>query len=435
MNKKRSYTMKKKGTALILTCAVTLTLGLLATGFLMRSIVEQRSTDTYAEDVRAFWVAEAGSSEAIVNLRNNPAWNPGSLSQGERQVGTDGEFAVSVVTPAGNPNTREVTITGTIAGYRNYQKRIFFTVDYTPVFHNEASVGDLLRGSGILFAMEIEGHTEVGTRAEKKDLFGGYVEDTSWITTHAGYDYDWHAEPDPRIIYPDGPTDVNSTPDEFADFKDYNQQAINNYDPSEVIYIQTNNDVVIWPGWNGQGKILVGGSVLTDGEGQPITLSGKKVLYVEGDNAGDGDVEIYFGAAEVFGDDEDLTIITTGAVTYVEPLQSPDSDGRLSTISWDDYEEAGILWTNHNLNAYSHDDVNFLSLANASQTEGVYIANDDMEMVAILAKKTLIFPENIIVPPGFEGFADISQGNIFSPGGAGMMSNDWQELEVSAPTS
>jgi hypothetical protein len=416
--------MKRKAVALIITCVMTMCLCILGIGFVMRSMMEQKSAGRYGESVRSFWAAEAGATLAYYNLRNNASWDPASLSSSELDIG-DGEFAINVITPTGEPYTREVTVTGTIDNQNS--RTIFFTIDYPPTLNNVASVGDTLRGTGIIFALNLTGDTEVGNKVEKA-TWSGYVEDDSWVITNAPYSYDWGTDPDPKIIYPDGDTDVNSTTDEFSDFKDYNQDTLGDYSSSEVVYIQTDSTVTIWPGWDGEGKVLVGGVILNDGDGNPIILSDKKVLYVEGTNAGDGDVDIYFGAAEVFGSDSDFTVVSTGTVTYIEPLQSGSSDGRLNVIAWDDYNEAGILFTNHNLNVYSHDDVNFLSVISLSNTEGVYIANDDLDLVAILAMKSLNFPANVTVPPGFEGFGNISQGNIFAAGTVGELNKDWQEL-------
>ncbi|MBN3040665.1 MAG: hypothetical protein JW867_06020 [Candidatus Omnitrophica bacterium] len=413
----------KKAVALIITCILTIFVGLLGIAVVSRSIVENRSTSTYAENVRSFWVAEAGVTRAFYNLKSDPDWDYVNLSQSERQIGENGEFNISV--SSAGATTKEVTVTATIDDA--YQKQITFSVDYPSTFRNAVTAGNILRGSGVLFLMDIVGNTVVGNQVLKYRVFNDdYVVNNSWITTHDGYTYTWTDDPDPKVVFPDGETDVDSDDDDFSDFKDYNLDVINEYSADEVVYIQTDSDVDIWPGWTGEGKVLVGGEVLED-DGEPVTLKDKKILYVEG-NEGAGDVDILFGAGEIFNNNADMTIISTGTVTYVEPLQSGNSTGRLNVIAWEDYDEAGILLTNHNLNTYAHDDVNFLSIASASTTDGVYIANDEVNMVAVLAGKFINFPANGTVPPGFENYGDISIGNIFSAGTTGIFNKDWQQL-------
>ncbi|UCD14810.1 MAG: hypothetical protein JSV34_03530 [Candidatus Omnitrophota bacterium] len=421
-----------KAAVLILVYVVTVAILTMGVGYVFRVVTELSNAKRFLNREKSLWVAEAGATVAYYNLKTDSSWSPGSLSEEDKQIGSNGQFSI-VVIPSGIRNN--VTVTGTIAGA--HQRSCSFSISYRPLFNNAISAGGKLLGTGLIFSMDINGNAQVGNGAEKWNFFGGYQPDTSWITTHEEYGYDWYADTDPKIIYPDGDSDGNADPDEFSDFKDYNQETINDaeYSSSEIVYVQTNSDVLIYPGWNGEGKVLVGGEQLCENglcsgpsPGDPVSLTGKKILYVEGDNAGDGDVDIIFGASEVFNSGEDLTVISTGDVTYIEPLQSAQSDSRLNAITWQDYNEAGIFYTNHTLNVFAHDEVNFLSFLNISQTEGTYTSNNDTELIAILARKDIDFPSDSEVPPGFEGFLDISQGSIFLTGSVGTLNKDWQEL-------
>ena len=413
---------KKKSAILIFTYMVLTSLLIISASYSNRLISELNSSRRFLDREKALWAAEAGRTVAYCHLKDDANWDYTSLSSSDKQVSSDSSFDISVNT-VGAKNI--VTVTGSSG---DAARRTSFSISYIPSLHNALSTGNKLLGTGIIFALDINGNAEAGNRVWKKSLWGGYIEDTSWITTHSGNDYDWSATPSPQITYPDGETDANTTEDEFSDFKDYSVSTINDYNPSEVVYIQTNDNVVVYPGWNGEGKILVDGQVLKDNNNQTVTLTGKKIVYVEGDNAGDGDVDIVFGGSEVFNDGEDMTIISTGDVTYLEPLQSGQSTSRLNVITYEDYDEASILWTNHNLNVYAHNNVNFLSLLSSSSTEGTYTANNDTELIAILAAKHINFPDNTTVPPGFEGFYGLSQGNIFEANSHGTLNQDWQEL-------
>jgi len=419
---RKNSVKKRKSSALIFVYVIVTSLLTIGGGYMLRVSSELSSARNFLNREKALWAAEAGAVLAYYNLKSSPSWDPSTLTAGEKSVGSDAVFNV-VVTPSGND--KQVTVSATVDNL--YTRTVFFSMSYLASLNNAISAGSKLRGTGIIFSMDINGNAQVGNGVEKY-VSGSYQADSSWVTTHSGNTYEWNADPDPKIIYPDGDTDANASADEFSDFKDYTRSSLNDYNSSEVIYIQTNSDVVVYPGYSGEGRILAGGSVVVDSEGDPVTLSGKRMLYVEGDSAGDGDVDIVFGGAEAFNSGEDLTICSTGEVTYLEPLQSGSSDSRLNVIAWQDYNEASILYSNHNLNVFSHEDVNFISFLSVSNTQGTYIANNNVDLVAILATKRITFPSNTHVPPGFRNFFGNSQGNIFSGGGSGTLNKDWQEL-------
>ena len=72
---------------------------------------------------------------------------------------------------------------------------------------------------------------------------------------------------------------------------------------------------------------------------------------------------------------EDLTVISTGTITYVEPLQFQE-EARLSTVSWGDYTEGSIFRSEHESVIYTHDDANFIDILDWGSTTGNIIANN-----------------------------------------------------------
>jgi len=257
------------------------------------------------------------------------------------------------------------------------------------VFDNTISTGGDLSLSGTFASLEVYGKTRLtGTYQESGPWVSGWFEDKqegvdSQLTT---------------ISYPDA--DENGTADQFNDFVEYNRDIVASYDPSEVVYIQTDNTVNVFPN---------------------STLIGKKILYVEGSSSGTGDVNIFFDAT--WQDGQDLTIISTGTVDYVQPLQV-QTDARLNTISWDDYNEFAVFVNTHDGVTYTHDEAEYFDILDVSVTEGSVIANQGIDTFEVIALKRFYFSdriENGDLPPGFEGLLGINPTLVTNP-------QNWKEL-------
>jgi len=203
----------------------------------------------------------------------------------------------------------------------------------------------------------------------------------------------------------------NGTRDEFADFVLFGRDAVANYPSDQVVYIQNNGTVNIFPNQN---------------------LVGKKVIFVEGSSPGAGNVNIFFDGTWQEG--EDLTVISTGGITYIEPLQYQE-EARLSTISWDDYNEGSIFRSEHESVIYTHDDANFVDILEWGSTTGNVIANnavtdhpsdpqkDGISMLELLTYEKIYYSDrakNGDLPPGFKLLSGAS-------GTPKLM--DWQEVQ------
>ena len=417
MNKLK-FIKNKKGVAIITAYMIIGILTGIGVGFMARSLQEFRDAQRYTERAQAFWIAEAGASEAINNLKANPNWTPPSTPT------SFGGGTYSITITDYLPVRKDVTITGT----RGESQRIVqFSLPYiVHEYTNAISVGGKLREGSVFAKFKIyNGDVEVGDRVQKYKWRwwppGWYWKnDKSWVQMNNGT-LSENVNPDPQVRYPD--MDGDGISNEFEDFTAYNQNLISTYDPNEVVYIKTDSTVQIWPGWNGEGAIFVGGSRLKDENGNPITLAGKKIVYVEG-SEGNGDVGILFGASEVWNDGEDLTIITTGSIVMGEPLQFT-SNSRLNLICWENYSEVNILLSNHISTIFSvNGNINLFGAANLTSTTGVFISNNYFYFWAVLAARNIYFNDDIkngSIPPGFEGLIGSSASLSTSP-------YDWKEI-------
>lgn len=437
----KSLIRKKKGVVLILASIIVAALLAISGGYMKQVVAELNTARRFLNNEKSLWAAEAGAVVAYCNLKTNANWNPASLSASDRQVGDDGSFAITVTLSGSD---RNVSVAATIGNL--YPKTVTFSLSYPGALSNALSAGKKLRRRNTWGQLNINGDTQAGNGVHQTQgywkLQNGELEyvitseqnNLSWVTTHQGYSYDWNANPAPEILFPDG-DDQNGVDDQFTDFTSHFQNTINSnqYSASEVVYIQINNNDTVWvyPGWSGQGYLWTPSQgFIRDAQNNTVTLSGKKILYVEGNSAGKGDVKILFGAAEVYGQGEDLTIISTGDVSYIAPVQIPGNNSRLNVIAWNNYEEWGSWWygNNHNSNVFAHDNV--IYSGGTSNTTGSVTANDNIELgswyygIKYINSPTL----EVELPPGFEGLSELSQGNIFSSGGSGTLNNDWQEL-------
>ncbi|MBC8436518.1 MAG: hypothetical protein H8D90_01355 [Candidatus Omnitrophica bacterium] len=165
-----------------------------------------------------------------------------------------------------------------------------------------------------------------------------------------------------------------------------------------MVYIQNNGTVNIFP---------------------DQSLIDKKVIFVEGSSPGTGNVHIFFDATWQEG--QDLTVISTGDITYVEPLQF-QADARLSTIAWEDYNEASIFRSEHESVMYAHRNGNFIDILDWGSTTGNLIVNGNVSLLEVLSYEKYYFSDRAMngdLPPGFSRLG----GSTGIPG-----LTDWQEL-------
>lgn len=371
--------MNNRGSALLLSYMTVAFLTTLSSAFIARSVSEANLAKRQVASEQALWIAEAGLNDALVNIRASSSWTP-SASPTTYNGGT---YLVTKVT---NSSNVELKATGT---YDNVTRRVKGELASVPsIFDNTVSVGGNMTLTGLLARVEVYGKTRIGGAYSKTWGASDYFADK---VTGASADQT-------RLYIPD--LDGNGTSNEFADFVEFGRDAVQSYDASEVVYVQGNSTVNIFP---------------------DADLIGKKVIFVEGTSSGSGDVNIYFDAS--WGAAEDLTVISTGTITYIEPLQFGE-DARLSAVAWDDYVEASIFRSQHESVVYTHDDANFIDVLDWGSTTGNIIVNDSMSLTEVLTYEKYYFSDRLQngdLPPGFDGF-----GSYGSSALASTLTN-WQE--------
>ena len=385
--------LNRRGIVLIASYIVVIVFLTLGVAFYLTSIQELNNAKRYNDSTAAFWLCEAGMNEAVYNLRLDPSWTPsGTVNLG------DGIYTIQL----SDAEAKIITVTATV---NNIQRRIQAKMPYiNSIFNNTISSGGDLFLSGAFARLEVYGQTKEEYDAgedtyAKTRLSGVYIKQGIGVSGVFDPPIEEGVSSElTTITYPDA--DENGTADQFNDFVEYNRDIVASYDPSEVVYIQTDNTVNVFPN---------------------SSLIGKKILYVEGSSPDTGDVNIFFDTT--WQDGEDLTVISTGTIDYVQPLQF-QQDARLSTISWDEYHEYAIFLSTHDGVNYAHDEAKYYDIFGISVTEGNIIANQGMSCTEIIALKRFYFSdriENGDLPPGFEGLFGSAPTLITDP-------QNWKEL-------
>jgi len=350
------YEMNNRGSALILSYLITIVLILLGSAYMASSITENAISRRYVDSRRAFWIAEAGLAQAYHDWIDNPDYSGGSGSFG------GGSYTVSkdVYSP-------EVTVTATFGSSQQVLSASFVRIPLP--FENTLSCGSDLTLSGFFARVEVYDRTRIsGSYSEKWGAHGWFEDKQEGVS-----------QEQTTITIPD--YNNNGVADEFGDFVEFGREAVASYPSDEVVYIQTNGTVNIFPNQN---------------------LIDKKIVFVEGTSPGMGNVNIFFDASWQEG--EDLTVISTGDIAYIEPLQFQE-EARLSTISWGDYNEASVFRSEHESVVYAHNDANFIDILDWGSTTGNIIVNDDVSLMEILTYEKYYYSDRAFngdLPPGFQ---------------------------------
>lgn len=363
--------MNKRGVVLTLSYMVVMVLTMLGVALMSASVSESRNARRYDEKERAFWVAEAGMAQAY------RSW----VATGNTGTGASFGGGSYTVNTAAMPN---VVVTGTY-GFGSSTLQASFVRIPNPL-SNTISVGHNMALTGLVARIDVYDKTRISGRFTKSGIgasgwFADKVEGVSTTQT--------------TIPIPD--YSGNGTANEFADFVQFGRRAVQNYPASEAVYIVTDGTVNIFP---------------------TSALLGKKVIFVEGSVPGAGDVNIFFdGTWRV---NEDLTVISTGTVSYVEPLQF-QTPARLSVAAWDDYNEVSIFRSQHESVIFAHDDALFVDILDWGSATGNIIINDDMSLLEILTYEKYYYSNRAVngdLPPGYS----LLSGSLGTP-----LFSDWRE--------
>ena len=363
--------MNKRGVALIISYMVIAALSALSTVFLVGSSTESNAAKNYSNSSRAFWIAEAGMASAYQNWVNSQDQPEGGVIFGA------GNYVIDV------SNLPIVNVTGTCGATSRTIQASFVRIP--SAFDNTVSVGGNMSLNGLLAKVEVYDKTRISGKFSKTAFASATFSDKQEGVSKDGT----------TIKIPD--YNGNGTSDEFGDFVEYGNQSVAGYPADEVVHLVTDGTVNIFP---------------------DTALIGKKVIFVEGSAAGTGNVNIFFDAT--WQDNQDLTIISTGTITYVEPLQFT-SDSRLSTVSWGDYGEISVFRSEHESVVYTHKDASFVDILDWGQTTGNVITNGNLGLTEVLTYEKFYYSDRAKLgdlPPGFK----LLSGSSGTP-----YLTDWQE--------
>ncbi len=373
--------LNNKGVALITAYILLSTIAALSAGFALSSMTELDAAYRYQDSTRAFWLAEAGISQFIQDTT--------MLDEIDQTTLSFGNYTVQLAKDDTDATKRVVTATANVNGN---QRRIQIEFPALPpdVFDNTMSSGGNINLTGAFAILNVHDKTRItGTFTRSNGSLVGWFEDkqegvNASLTT---------------LTYPD--SNGNGTANEFGDFVEFNRDIIATYSDDEVVYVQNNGTVTILP--------------------NSAAYAGKKIIYVEGTTANSGDVNIIFDAT--WQNNQNLTVISTGKVTYLQPLQFA-SNSQLNTISWEGYAEPSVLFSTHSGISFTKGTAQLTEILAYSATTGSLIANQAVSANEFIAEKEFFYDDaltNEVVPPGFEGLVGQSAG------GYSTTPNVWKE--------
>jgi hypothetical protein len=366
--------------ALIIAFMVVGTLITLSTGFVLSTVTELRTAQHYKNSTTAFWTASSGLNQFLSDTHY--------LDSGAKTIYFGSNYVT--VTKTDGASQRVVQA---IAHVGSSQRGIEVTFPANPpdLFSNTMTSGKDFNLTGLLARLDSNGKTRIGGQYNK----------SGFASTGNFQDKQENLGITPTTLkYPDA--NGNGTSDEFADFVQYYRAQVASYPADQVVWVQTNNSVLVYPNQY---------------------LQGKKIIFVESTNPGGGDVSILFDAS--WRNDENLTIVSTGDITYLQPLQN-GVNSKLNLVSWNNYNEASILYSAHQGVMYAHDDADFFSVLSYSHTTGNVIANGNINALEALTWKVFDYNNPIDAsgngPPGFSGLiAQRSSGYASKPA-------SWREI-------
>ena len=379
----KPFPRNERGVVLALAIMVVGILITLSAGFTLSTFVELRAAQSYRDKTKAFWMASSGIHEFLDNAHYLDR-GPQTISFGSSSV---------VVSKDDSDRSRRVVRAVTQVGVAQQGIEVTFAGPPADLFRNTLTNGSDLTISGLTGRLDVNGKTRIGDAYSKTGLqsVANFVDKKSGQGTAST-----------TLTYPD--FNRNGTADEFADFVQYYRNEMITRPPSETVWIQPVNPddtVIIIP--NQQ-------------------LSKKKLIFIDAPE-GKGDVTVIIDAN--WQPNKNLTIVSTGDITYVQPLQL-NSNAKLNLISWKSYNEASYLYSAHNGFTYAHEDVNYFYALSYSYTTGNIVANRDLKFFEALTWQVFDFASPIDrngnAPPGFKGLVSPAAG------GYSLTPDSWKEI-------
>ena len=336
---KTQFINSKSGVAMMMVMIFTIILLVLGATFLRLATSERILANESVQLSQAFYLAETGMQRALAYLRvSGNEYFTGTLYT--NQSFGSGNYSVTVA----NDLTRSVKIITATGNFAGKQKKIVAEVQLLPAFFkNTFSSGGDLDFFGIFAAAYAHGTTWLTGHYDPNGLFQNMGFDTKVEGVSAAQT---------TLRFPD--MNGNGTANEFNDFVLFFQNQLQQYNPSQVVWIQTNGTVDIWPRRD---------------------YANKKIIFVQGSSPGTGNVNIWFDAGSWWESGQDVTIVSTGAVNYIQPLQNTSSN-RLSVVCWGNFAEGAIIYSAHRSVIGTEATADFTYLLTLANVTGSIFANN-----------------------------------------------------------
>jgi hypothetical protein len=355
-----------KGSMLIVSYIVLYMLVTLSAGLALYSTTELNAARRHYHSTVAFWLAEAGANLYIKDTA--------LLENTDEQTISFGPGTILLATDDTTPMLRRVISTGQF-GQSRRSVQLTYPINIPEVFRNAISTQGNILVKGNKSSLIVNDKVRAGGKLDNRSKFSSIFFD----------DLQENTEPKmTTLTYPD--SNQNGRPDEYEDFVKFNRNLLENYRPSEVVYLKGQGSYTINPG---------------------SKLDGKKIIFVEG-----GNVNIQFNGAVKKG--QNLTVISTGTVTFNQMGDQPPNS-QLNIIAWAGYKESSLLPSSHKGMIYTHGKATFDNIYDSSVTEGGLVANGGVEIGEIWSTKTIRYAntrQNGVFPPGFEGLVAESTPNV-----------------------
>ncbi len=372
--------LNNKGAVLISVYMVLFVLMTLSSSVALFNFSELRDSRRHRDATSAFWLAEAGINQFMAD--------PTILEDKESEIFVEENGTIHLERDDSNPKYRTIISKGTVGGI---QRKI--QIKYpalSTIFESTVSTkGDMV----------IEGRKSSLMVNDKLRLGGDVINTAVFPLVFFEDKQGGVNESLVSITYPD--VDHNGVADEFSDFVAFNRSLVASYPQEEVIYIKGNETYTIMP---------------------DSSLDGKKIIYIEGDQEGEGNAVIQFSNA--LSKNQNLTIIATGTVTHNQAGLA-NKDSQLNIIAWSNYYETVALPSMHNGMIYTHAKAYFDETHDMSVTNGSVIANEGIVVGELWSTKTFNYADmrtRGAVPPGFEGLVG---GGV---SGYTLTPNSWEEI-------
>lgn len=364
-----------RGSVLIIAYTILYVLMTLAAGFALYTLSELNFSRRYRDATMAFWLAEAGLTRFIQN--------PHMLDAAGSEIMSENEGKIYLMKDDSNVRRRLVTSTGEVRGVKR-SLQIEFPGQSPRVFENTLSSNNDFLITGNKSSLIVNGRLRLSGTVINKAKHSNIIFEDKREKINSQF---------VSLVYPDA--NGNGVTDEFEDFVAFNRSLISRYPASEVVYIQGNDTYTMVP---------------------DKSLKGKKLIFVEGNKQGRGDVVIQLSAG--WEKNQNLTVISTGKVTFNQAGIS-NATSQLNIIAWSGYEETAILPSSHYGMIYTHGAAVFDNILDTSVTNGCIVANGGIRIKEVWSTKTFNYRDvrdNGVVPPGFEGlWGDDTAGYLSKP--------------------